>query len=137
MLVPADSLSLAMKTSPCSASITIARKTGFGSAMLRAGARSKTRGRLSDVLPRSCAATTPGQWRAWIHNAATSKMATIALQNRDETTISFSSLLPIVSSATLDSCLANWKQQRRRNKYQKISQDGFIVSALPDRHHEI
>src|SRR6266566_5412491 len=79
MLVPADSLSLAIKTSPCSASITTARNTGFGSAMLRAGARSKTKGRLSDVLLASCATAAPDQCRVCIHHVAVSIMAATTL----------------------------------------------------------
>lgn len=47
--------------------------------MLRAGARSKTMGRLSEVLGRSCAATDPGQLGTWLDNAAISNMAAVVL----------------------------------------------------------
>src|SRR5262249_31486687 len=63
-----------MKTSPWSGSITIARNTGLGSAMVRAGARSKIRGRRSGALVRCCAATA----------VDTTTMPTIRQQNFDE-----------------------------------------------------
>src|SRR2546426_510179 len=70
-----------MKTSPCSASSTTARNTGLGSAIIRAGARSKTCGRLSDALLRCCADASSGQWRTRMHTTATSKMPTVTRQN--------------------------------------------------------